>query len=61
MQSTEPQQSVEHESGAFRPSTLAMTRRVKRRDRCPARLALGCPEVPDPAWLDAGPSVGCWV
>jgi hypothetical protein len=29
----------------FVHSALAMTRRLKRRDRCPARLALGCPEV----------------
>ena len=29
----------------FVHSALAMTRRLKRRDRCPARLALGCLEV----------------
>ena len=29
----------------FVPSALAMTRRLKRRDRCPARLALRCLEV----------------
>ena len=29
----------------FVHSALAMTRRLKRRDRCPARLALRCLEV----------------
>ena len=29
----------------FVHSALAMTGRLKRRDRCPARLALGCLEV----------------
>src|SRR4029450_11703267 len=32
-------------SAPFVHSALAMTRRLKRRDRCPARLALGCLEV----------------
>ena len=39
----------------FVHSALAMTRRLKRRDRCPALLALGCPEVA-PLY---GPAVRC--
>ena len=42
----------------FVHSALAMTRRLKRRDRCPARLALGCLEVTEfsryPGMADIG-------
>jgi hypothetical protein len=43
----------------FVHSVLAMTRRLKRRDQCPARLAFGCPEVPKADVLGATAKVRC--